>query len=182
MGGTEEAFAALSNAYSILTNAQNRLHYDQTGLEPDPSSEEHEALAVIANIFRDVLMKDPNNGRHPLNYVKWTVGKVNEVLAKVDRETKEMEEAIRVMEARAKRVRRRKGVRKNAQGSMLWDTVVQETLTGMKKSLEMQERRKRVGTIALRILESYEGDDPPVQEFQTWEFVGTFQSTTTGGT
>lgn len=141
-GGSNEAMAAINDAYAILSDPERRTQYDQTGNTGKEQTEEDYANAALVDAFTQSLT---HNG----DIVKMVKDGFKEAVAIA------IDDIHRVALATAK-LKKRRGLVECKHGNNLYQMILDAKITDCEKQIALCEKRARVANIALDMMKAYQ--------------------------
>lgn len=99
LGGDATTFAQINKAYDVLSDADARKRYDQTGKSDEPvRPEDVRARAILVELFSKYLDRPDPIGRYTFNLISAIKGDLREGLRIIEPMIKEVQEKIAALE------------------------------------------------------------------------------------
>lgn len=144
-GGSEQAQAAVNEAYAVLGDPERRKHYDETGESKLLTPEEQQAVVMLASLFEAALDDDTAT-----DMVAWCRREACERISMATAEIKRGEGMIRTLRLRRETVRA-KGERENVLHGL-----VDSRINNLRDTIETNKGMIRRAGLALKMLDDYE--------------------------
>lgn len=166
-GGDPEDFHALAKAYDILSNADTRARYDETGTYEEPEPDNSRAMAVhLINTFTlQVLNED---GAIHTDIVALITARIQNEIKAVNGERDEAKEKIARLNRFLGRLKSDGPIR----------ATIQKVISDLGGAMKVFEERTKISELAVTLLKDEEFDpeprpEPPAMNFEeayrAWE-------------
>jgi len=143
--GDEEQFKTIKHAYEVLSNADKRAHYDQTGEENTRKNDPNNAIMAI---FKRIL----DSGDFDGNIINRVIQHLEADIAKIKRDLIQIDLTI-------KKLKKQKG-RVTAKGENFFELLLDGKLADLDKSKENMNTAIDQGTQLITMVSEYSDEKP----------------------